>query len=86
MRIIQNDLDSLTKKSEGTAQKNLLLRDIRTHPISFPKSRITQRDLLEQLFSFENQITNLLNNYQKKLEKLQELKQSILHKAFNGEL
>jgi type I restriction enzyme S subunit len=54
--------------------------------ISFPKEISEQEKLVNLYNSFVAQSDILRNNYYQKIEKLQELKQSILHKAFNGDL
>ena len=45
-----------------------------------------QEKIVEDLIYFENEIIQLEFHYQQKLTNLEELKKSILQKAFNGEL
>lgn len=80
------NLSSFIKVSSGTAQKNLLLRDIRAYKFSMPQSIDAQREISQQLTILLQETQRLESIYQRKLEALQELKQSILQKAFTGEL
>lgn len=45
-----------------------------------------QTDIVSELTKFENEVQRLEAIYQQKLDSLAELKQSILQKAFSGEL
>ncbi len=54
--------------------------------ISFPDNISEQKKISSELDDLLNQSQNLQNLYIQKINKLQELKQSILHKAFQGEL
>lgn len=76
-------LGGLTK---GAAIKNVAsvktLKEIR---ISYP-DRTLQTQVVATIESFRNKTTRLDKLYQRKLDALAELKQSILQKAFNGEL
>lgn len=47
---------------------------------------VTQDEIIDKVDTFFDLTNSLRSNYKKKIELLQELKQSILHKAFNGEL
>ncbi|MCU4676204.1 restriction endonuclease subunit S [Catenovulum sp. 2E275] len=54
-------------------------------PIQYPE--ITQQNIIvEQLRELEGQVNILSDIYKAKILKLKELKKSVLHKAFNGEL
>lgn len=80
------NLSTIIGISAGAAQKNLLLRDIRGYKIFMPKNINTQKDIARQLTLLLKQTQNLETIYKQKIEALQELKQSILQKAFTGEL
>lgn len=54
--------------------------------ISFPDNISEQKKISSELDDLLNQSQNLQNLYIQKINKLQELKQSLLHKAFQGEL
>jgi type I restriction enzyme S subunit len=84
--LLKADLKSLVKISAGTAVPNLLLGDMKKHKISLPKSLKEQEEIVEKLDLIYTQSLSLQSNYQRKLDDLEELKKSILHKAFNGEL
>ncbi len=45
-----------------------------------------QLEFIDSIDGFSNAVDLLIHNYEKKMSLLQELKQSILHKAFQGEL
>jgi type I restriction enzyme S subunit len=54
--------------------------------IGFPQNYSEQQKIATKLDNLLAEIKALQNKYNQKIEKLQELKQSLLHKAFNGEL
>ena len=54
-------------------------------PVALPKLA-TQQDLVEKIDAFEAETQRLKAIYEQKLAALTELKQSILQKAFSGEL
>jgi type I restriction enzyme S subunit len=72
--------------SAGTAQKNLLLRDLRSYRFALPKLLGQQRIVASQMESLSAQTQRLESICQKKLAALDELKKSLLHQAFTGEL
>ena len=53
--------------------------------LSFPPVKI-QNEIVSQLDSLSDEIKKIESIYQHKLNDLEELKKSILQKAFNGEL
>jgi type I restriction enzyme S subunit len=59
-----------------------LLRSFEVPKVS-PKQ---QRQTVEQLNALSDQTQRLTRIYQRKLATLEELKKSLLHQAFNGEL
>ena len=69
----------------GVRQKNLSLKKIKNIAVAVPKLE-EQRRVVEQLASISNETQRLEAIYQHKLAALNELKQSILQKAFTGEL
>ena len=72
--------------SAGTAQKNLLLRDIRSLKIKMPKELSKQKIISNQFDLIRQNINKLENIYKIKINEIIQLKQSILQQAFNGEL
>lgn len=54
--------------------------------ISFPKSKEEQQTIVRQLDALQAETQKLEAIYQKKLEDVEELKKSVLQKAFSGEL
>jgi type I restriction enzyme S subunit len=84
--ILQSDLKKLVKISSGTAVSNLLLGDLKRHKINLPKSKTEQKTIVRQLDALRAETQKLETIYQKKINELEELKKSILQKAFRGEL
>ena len=82
---LKADLTKLVNVSAGTAQKNLLLGDLRKHIVSFPPLK-KQRAITVKLDSLYSETQKLETIYQQKLAGLKELKKSVLQKAFRGEL
>jgi type I restriction enzyme S subunit len=62
---------------------NTSLKDVN---LQFPKSISVQKSIAIKLDALSAEIKKLESIYEKKIEYLEELKQSILQKAFNGEL
>jgi type I restriction enzyme S subunit len=74
------------KRTRGMANKNLVIRDIKEIEIHFPASLSEQQEIVGKLDALLAETKKLEENYQQKLNNLEELKKSILQKAFNGEL
>ena len=78
--IIQNQINP-----QGAALKHLYLKDLREYSVPIaPESE--QNKIVEKLSTISAEVTRLEAIYQQKLTALAELKQSILQKAFSGEL
>ncbi|GAB1454702.1 restriction endonuclease subunit S [Draconibacterium sp.] len=77
---------SLVDSGIGVGIKSLNQGSLSGLSITFPKTIDEQKRIVEKIekIAFESQ--NLQTLYQKKLADLEELKKSILQKAFNGEL
>lgn len=73
-------------KKTGTAIKRIVLKNLKDINISFPESLSEQQKIVTQLDSLSQQTQKLESLYKQKLANLEELKKSILNKAFNGEL
>jgi type I restriction enzyme S subunit len=84
--ILISDLKKLVKVSSGTAVPNLLLGDLKRHRINLPKSLKIQESIVQRIDVLYAETSKLEVIYQNKLTYLEELKNSILQKAFSGEL
>jgi len=71
---------------KGAGVPNLHLEEIREVIIHFPKSKGEQQTIVRQLDALRAETQKMEAVYQKKLVDLEELKKSILQKAFAGEL
>lgn len=72
--------------SKGFAQQNINLGTFENKKFSFPKSLEQQQQIVNHLDELQEQTNVLATKYQQKLANLEELKKSILEKAFKGEL
>lgn len=70
----------------GATRQAITKSQIETFEVDYPNSLEEQTRLLSKLHELEEQTKNVQANYNKKLEFLDELKKSILQKAFSGEL
>jgi len=82
---LEADLSKLVNVSAGTAQKNLLIGDLKNHAMKIPPLA-EQRAIVGRLEALSAETNRLEEIYQSKLEALEELKKSVLQKAFAGEL
>jgi type I restriction enzyme S subunit len=74
------------KRLKGMGVPNLHLEEIREVVISFPKSIKEQNKVVKKLDDFSAETKKLEAIYQQKINDLEELKKSVLQKAFSGEL
>jgi len=79
-------LDELYKTANGTRQANLSTETMKGLSISFPKSIKEQQQIVKKLNSLSAETKKLEIIYQQKINDLEELKKSVLQKAFYGEL
>lgn len=79
---IKPDLLNLRR---GVRQKNLSLEKIKNIPIYLPPLK-TQKAIVKKLDALNIETKKLENIYQQKINDLEELKKSVLQKAFSGEL
>jgi len=70
----------------GSAYSALTIEKLNKYKISFPKSKQEQEKIVKKLDSLSAETKKLESIYKNKLANLEELKKSILQKAFNGEL
>jgi type I restriction enzyme S subunit len=66
-------------------QPNLSIKDLKAFPIPVPPLS-TQLNIEKNIKNLSDRVTELTGIYEDKIQALDELKQSILQKAFNGEL
>jgi type I restriction enzyme, S subunit len=76
----------LLDKSTGATVQHVNMKDIRGLSMSELPSIQVQKACVEELEHLKSEVNRLEAIYQQKLAALNELKQSILHKAFTGEL
>lgn len=74
------------KRLKGSGVPNLHLEEIREVVITFPKTIKEQQVVVKKLDALSAECKKLESIYQQKINDLDELKKSILQKAFSGEL
>jgi type I restriction enzyme S subunit len=79
-------MQQFNNRVKGAGVPNLHLKEIREVVISFPKSLHTQQAIVEKLDALSEETKALEALYERKQSALAELKQSLLQKAFAGEL
>jgi type I restriction enzyme, S subunit len=79
---LQNQIKAF---ASGSTVQHMRVPDTKILRISIP-SLLTQRQVVQKINCLRTQSQRLAAIYQQKLTALNELKQSILHKAFTGEL
>jgi type I restriction enzyme S subunit len=80
-----NEKENLVSQAVGNAQPNISQQKIKNTLIPFLSIEL-QEKIVGQLDNLISQTQSLESNYQQELNALDELKKSILQKAFNGEL
>lgn len=75
----------LSSVKKGAAYVGINIEDLRLLPISAPKLS-KQMEVVKYLESLQEETQRLESVYRRKLDALEELKKSLLHKAFIGEL
>jgi type I restriction enzyme S subunit len=79
-------VEQINKLSKGSAYSALTIEKIERHKICIPTDIKEQRSIVKKLNQLSEQTRKLESIYQRKLSAIEELKKSILHKAFSGEL
>lgn len=74
------------KRLKGSGVPNLHLQEIREVTIPYPISKKEQLEISNYIELLSMRIKELEKHYKQKLKNLEELKKSILQKAFSGEL
>jgi type I restriction enzyme S subunit len=70
----------------GSTRQAITKAQIESFQVSYPESIDKQERYVKQLNALESQMIEMKNIYEKKLKSLEELKKSLLQKAFSGEL
>ncbi len=78
-------MEQIEKYRGGVAQQNLSLTQMKSFQVPIPPID-TQKKIVIKLDELKSKTQSLESNYQQELDALDELKKSILQKAFNGEL
>ncbi|WP_320169827.1 restriction endonuclease subunit S [Maridesulfovibrio sp.] len=78
--------DSIKATATGTMVRHTAPKRILANKICFPKDKQEQQKIIVELEELKANAQQLVSIYQQKLTNLQDLKQSILQKAFAGEL
>ena len=78
--------DQIKKQTTGAAQPQLPIKTLVNFLIPVPTNLDDQLTMVKKLRAFEPQTQRLESIYQQKLAALDELKKSLLHQAFTGEL
>ncbi len=71
---------------QGSTRQAITKIQLENFAISFPKSTKKQKQIVKKLYIISTETKKLETIYQRKITCLDELKKSILQKAFNGEL
>lgn len=74
------------KRLKGVGVPNLHLEEIREVTIQFPASLEEQQQVVDRAEEFHREIEALERIQQRKITALEELKKSLLHQAFSGQL
>ncbi len=79
-------LENIEKLQKGASYPAVTDGEVKSQLINYPISLETQQQIVDQLDQLQEQTNLLVTKYQQKLANLEELKKSILEKAFKGEL
>jgi type I restriction enzyme S subunit len=71
---------------QGATRQAITKVQLEVFKIAFPKSLKEQNNIVQKLNALKTETQKLEANYNQKINDLEELKKSILQKAFNGEL
>ena len=78
--------DEIKEGTSGSAQGGFNATKLGELQFPFPKSMKEQQTIVSKLDAFQEETKKLEVHYQKRIDDLEELKKSILQKAFAGEL
>ena len=74
----------IREKGTGATVQGIKASLLKQIEISFPSTLVAQQEIVAKLDALQEETQNLEALYQRKLEALDELKQSLLHQAFSG--
>lgn len=77
--------DWLSGVKKGAAYTGINIEDLRNLPVPLP-ALTAQRAIVEDILTFRDAALRMANIYERKLAALEELKKSLLHQAFSGQL
>jgi type I restriction enzyme S subunit len=83
--LLQNYKSKIKEKGKGTARDNINIGTFENEKFPIPNLSV-QSELVEKINKVSTELKQLQDNYSQRLVNLEELKKSILHKAFTGEL
>ena len=83
--ILMSFVEKIKRLSAGSAYNALTIEKLEKHKMSIP-SLPEQKTIVKKLDALSTQTKKLKKTYEQKLDSLEELKKSVLKKAFNGEL
>ena len=78
--------EQIEEHVSGTAQPQLPIRSLVKFKLPAPKSTDEQLEIVEQLKRLNSEVSAMIEGYEAKLQDLDDLRQSLLQKAFAGEL
>lgn len=84
--LLRTFVENLKSLAKGAAYSALTIEKIKEYEVYIPNSLEIQQQIVNQLDQLQEQTNLLVTKYQQKLANLEELKKSILEKAFKGEL
>ncbi|MEY3499619.1 MAG: hypothetical protein RL308_1288 [Bacteroidota bacterium] len=84
--VLKSDLKQLMKISSGTAVPNLLLGTLKKHTINIPLNLEEQHQIVQEIESRLSVADKMEESIVQSLQQAEALRQSILKKAFSGEL
>ena len=76
----------IRERGTGATVQGIKASLLKLIDISFPSSLAIQKQIVFKLDSLSHETQRLTSIYERKLAALEELKTSLLHQAFNGEL
>lgn len=84
--LLRTFVENLKSLAKGAAYSALTIEKIKEYEVYIPNTLEEQQKIVTQLDQLQEQTNLLVTKYQQKLANLEELKKSILQKAFKGEL
>lgn len=84
--VLMSFVEQINKLSKGSAYNALTIEKIEKHRIFLPLSITEQKSIVAKLDTLSAETKKLEAIYQQKLADLEELKKSVLKRAFNGDL